>query len=708
MEEEGNEEEKINLMEGLSLTKVSDVIDSLIEKEDLKELKILKERLIKFKEELEKNIIDKKPIEHESFKKNLYKNLEKTILSEIYIKDPDVRKEKIHKTYVWFFDHIKRWNSLDKIKYRTDKNADEKYKPEEVVSDDIVIKDDEYEQKEFKLHRTDIPGLEPPKERLQEYTTKKIKLPEKFRKNKATMENLRFNVARFHGRVGSANNMIQMKPNKFYSKTGSLWFNPTTIPVNEEYYPIDVRKEVKSAYSFNRPPYEYALLNIEKKIMDAKNNVLKEKRNNEEIKKFMEEAAIAKAKYKGKREFKFNIDNIVKEYEKNFKINKDAEKIIKENKIEENNKDAKIKDFKNINLSYKNLLNSRNNKNSINDQDNKNIKKISNNIELNRISSKFPNCFSNINNKIIYTRIKNRNKSVPTTREEIEKEKEKEVEKNNDNEAIINENENNEQNKIRNDNIENDLILEKKEDNYKISLNANKSELFEKIKKDQEQTSKIKYDTVSLNVANDRVFKTRVQSAKMCDVKEIAPKKMDYAKYYVPLSAYDEINYKTYTKKFILSKSKHNRPKTASEFALRNFTKYENNYLALRQEMIKYYGQEKDSMNKLLYKKLEKEADNKEKEKDKDKDRGKNFNNSTKSMLPNVKRHSINRVMSASDINIKSDALLFNKTFEQMFERPLEGPPRSIYFLPKHEIGLLKNPFKGKKKKKGKNKKKKF
>ena len=699
MEEQENEEEKVSLMEGLSFTKVSDAIDSLIEKEDLKELKILKERLIKFKEELEKKIIDKTPIEHESFKTNLYKNLEKTILSEIYIEDPDVRKEKIHKTYIWFFDRLQRWNSLDKIKYRTDKNADEKYMPEEVISDDIVIKDDEYEQKEFKLHRTDIPGLEPPKERLQEYVIKTIKLPKKFIKNKATMENLRFNAARFHGRVGSANNMIQMKPDNFYSKTGNLWFNQTSIPVNEENYPIDARKEIKSAYSFYRPSYEYALLNVEKKIMDAKNNKLKEKRSKEEIKKFMEEAAIAKAKYREKREFKFNIDNIVKEYEKKFKIDKNAEEIIQENKIKEIEKNSKIKDFKNINSSYKDLFNSRNNKKPIN-ENNKSIQKINNNIELNRISTKFPNCFSNINNKILYTKIKGRNKSAPTCKEEIDKETEKEKEiKNNDN----NDNNNKEeQNKIKNDNLENNLISEKKEDNYKLSLKANKSELFEKIKKDQDQTSKIKYDTVALNVVNDRVFKTRIQSAKMCDVKEIAPKKLDYAKYYIPLSAFDEVNYKTYTKKFFTSKSKINRPKTASEFALKNFRKYENNYLALRQEMIKYYGQEKESMNKLLYKKLEKETESK------DKDRDKNLNNSTKNMFPNVKGHSLNRVMSASDINIKSDGLLFNKTFEQMFERPLEGPPRSIYFLPKHEIGLLKNPFKGKKKKKGKNKKKRF
>ena len=43
-----------------------------------------------------------------------------------------------------------------------------------------------------------------------------------------------------------------------------------------------------------------------------------------------------------------------------------------------------------------------------------------------------------------------------------------------------------------------------------------------------------------------------------------------------------------------------------------------------------------------------------------------------------------------------------------MFDRPLEGPPRSIYYLPKAELGLLKKPppIKGKKKKKKKKKKK--
>ena len=715
MNEEPAKEEEKDIMEGLSLTKVSDVIDALIEKEDMKELKILKDRMIKYKEEVESKIIDKKPIEHESFKKHLFRNLEKNLLFSIYIKNPEMRKEKIRKTYLWFFERLQKWNSLDKIKYRTDKNVDEKYKPEEIASDDIIIKDDEYELNEFRLHRTDIPGLEPPKQRLSEFKTKQVKPPARFKKDKITMDDLRFNIDRFHGRVGSANYMVKMKPDKFYEKTGNLWFNPSGIPVNEDNRPIDMRKEIKSAYSYNRPSYQIEQLNIEKKINKAKNIELREKRSQDEIKKYMEEAAMARAKYKEKREIKFNTDNIVKEYEKTFKTDKDAEELIEEqNKIEENNKDSKENDFKNINSSYKGPLNNADINNNANDDNNNNLinendrnksglnatnksgANINNNVELKKISSKFPNCFSNINNKIVYSKIENKNDLISNE----EKEKMKNKENNNDEEANAQDNNNNV-------NID-DLILDKQENNFKLALKANKDELFEKIKKDQDKTFKIKYDTVALNVVNDRVLKARIQSAKICSVKEIAPKKMDYVQYYIPLSSFDELNYQTYTEKFTKPKPKHTRPRTASEYALRNFKKYENNYLALRKEMTKFYGQEKENMNKMLFEKMEQEKDDEDKEKEKEKEKGKNLNSSSKGALPTVGRgKSVGRVMSAA-INLKRDGLLFNNTFERMFDRPLEGPPRSIYYLPKTELGLLKKPppIKGKKKKKKKKKKK--
>ena len=59
-EEVNKEEEKTSVMDGLSLTKVSDIIDTLIEKEDMKELKILKDRIINYKGELENKIKEKK------------------------------------------------------------------------------------------------------------------------------------------------------------------------------------------------------------------------------------------------------------------------------------------------------------------------------------------------------------------------------------------------------------------------------------------------------------------------------------------------------------------------------------------------------------------------------------------------------------------------------------------------------------------------
>ena len=732
MNQEGTkEEEKKNIMEGLSLTKVSEMIDTLIEKEDMKELKILKDHLIKYKSEVEDKIKEKKKIEHESFKQHLFRNLEKNLLYGIYIKNAEMRKEKIRKTYLWFLERLKKWNSLDKIKYRTDKNVDEKYKPEEIASDDIIIKDDEYELKEFKLHRTNIPGLEPPKERLNEYKTKEIRPPLRFRKDKNTMEHLRFNINRFHGRVGSANNMVQLKPDKYYPKTGNNYYNPTNIPLTSENQPMETRKEIKSAYSYNRPSYQLNQLNIEKKIIEAKNVELREKRNQEEIKKFMDEAAIAKAKYREKREIKFSIDNIIKEYEKTFKVDKTAEQLIKEQKEKELNKDNRINEFINANLTYKNSLpitynsnlispnetfkisnntnrsmNNNNQTNSFINLENANNPRTSKNIinnnntnkmnytgilEFNKISGKYPNCFTNINNKVIYSKIENKDEfvkveeEVPVKNEENEENDEDQLE---EKKIII---------------IKKDILPKKEEKKFNLTLKANKTELFDKIKKDQNETNKIKFDTVAYNLVNDRILKARIQSAKMCSVKEIAPTKVEYMQYYIPLSAYDETNYKTYTNKFYFTKTKYNRPKTASEFALRNFRNYENNYLELRKEMTKFYDQEKESMDKMLNTQILKMPKESEKETEKEKSKAIGTNR----QLQNVTRSKTTLRIVPLESNIKKAGVLTNNHFVQLFERPLEGPPRSIYYLPKAELGLLNKPpgLKPKKKKKGKKKK---
>ena len=75
--------------------------------------------------------------------------------------------------------------------------------------------------------------------------------------------------------------------------------------------------------------------------------------------------------------------------------------------------------------------------------------------------------------------------------------------------------------------------------------------------------------------------------------------------------------------------------------------------------------------------------------------------------LPSEARSKITLRMAQIGSNIKKIGLMAINHFEQLFERPLEGPPRPMYYLPKPELGLLNKPpgLKGKNKKKGKKKK---
>ena len=166
-------------------------------------------------------------------------------------------------------------------------------------------------------------------------------------------------------------------------------------------------------------------------------------------------------------------------------------------------------------------------------------------LKVNKISAKFPNCFTNINNKVIYSRIENKEDFVKQEEEIVVKKEEnlenKEETQGEEKKVVI---------------IKKEISPQKEEQKINLSLKVDKTELFEKIKKDQNETNKLKFDTVAINLVNDRVLKARIQSAKICSVKEIAPKKVEYMQYYIPLSAYDEINYKTYTEKFKSTKPK--------------------------------------------------------------------------------------------------------------------------------------------------------
>ena len=76
--------------------------------------------------------------------------------------------------------------------------------------------------------------------------------------------------------------------------------------------------------------------------------------------------------------------------------------------------------------------------------------------------------------------------------------------------------------------------------------------------------------------------------------------------------------------------------------------------------------------------------------------------------LPSEARSKITLRMAQIGSNIKKIGLMAINHFEQLFERPLEGPPRPMYYLPKSELGLLnKSPgLKGKKRRRKERKRK--
>jgi hypothetical protein len=176
--EENNNNNENNEIE-ISTVQISEKIDEILSVQNFKELSLLKERLLAYKKEVDDKVKYNKPIEHELFKQNLNDHLEKLLLFAIYIPNLKIRDDKIRQVYRWYFEKLVHWESLDKIRNRTDKNPDEIYEEEVPPSDRILIQDENYELEQFKLHRTEIKGLEPPKDRLKEYKKKKCESSKK-------------------------------------------------------------------------------------------------------------------------------------------------------------------------------------------------------------------------------------------------------------------------------------------------------------------------------------------------------------------------------------------------------------------------------------------------------------------------------------------------------------------------------------------------
>ena len=148
-----------------------------------------------------------------------------------------------------------------------------------------------------------------------------------------------------------------------YNKESGLYFPP-------------LNRETKFSYSYNRPPYNYTSIVVEKKIKDNKLKLVAEKRGQEEINKHLEKFGIERAKYKENMNNKYELKSIINMYvnshdlnspllekykikEKNIQKNKSANNIMTNNLYHTLNKNvgktALSQDEENKNKSGKNL-----------------------------------------------------------------------------------------------------------------------------------------------------------------------------------------------------------------------------------------------------------------------------------------------------------------------------------------------------------------
>jgi hypothetical protein len=89
--------------------------------------------------------------------------------------------------------------------------------------------------------------------------------------------------------------------------------------------PFDKKRDLTSSSSSFRPKYDYSNIITDNLILKHKTNEINEKRNYEEMKEFLNEWGINKARFREEMEKKYELKNLLSFYEKNFKEKKDLE-----------------------------------------------------------------------------------------------------------------------------------------------------------------------------------------------------------------------------------------------------------------------------------------------------------------------------------------------------------------------------------------------
>ena len=380
------------------------------------------------------------------------------------------------------------------------------------------------------------------------------------------------------------------------NSSGSKFFpNSNTNFINNLPYNEIPTREIKSSYSTFRPKFDYSNLQVEKNNIQAKHKELAEKRNKEEMKEFLNEWGMSRAKYLEEIEKKNEIKKLLKFYEKNLPTNPEknndynnritqsqgqyTENInthlsnnspdrYKESRPESNlrnrNPQAQLQDNEDMNIPNNIFLSPKKNNDSVVNSPikmNKNNPKSDDNININ--SPDGDNIFQ-----------------IEPITQEIESE-------NFFQERILKPEEENKINKNLIRNKVNVINLDKKnritvnKEEKKIAMKfteVNLNKTISIIKQMKTTLEKIPTDKVILMKAQDKVYETRHTWGNLLNVKEIENHKDGYKFHVTPLSLYDNVNQENLEKLEKMEKlekvtEEKKRPSTGFQFLRSRYNK---------------------------------------------------------------------------------------------------------------------------------------
>lgn len=290
------------------------------------------------------------------FKQVLFENLEKNLIELSFLTNKQLQEDRMQKLYIWYKNKIKSFEDLKNITAKSYKEVDE--------IDDLDVMLQKEEEKKLLMEEENIPQTDNTledlykhrnkdmlfKDMLNDYKRKQINDPatlnvgdskskqvipeneniniknnEKIMNKTLSMTSFRSfskgELSTFYSTKNGQNSFTLkrdlIKAPSYFEKpeggVGERTFYSTFNKDNNLKFP-QLNRETKFSYSFNRPPYNYYSMYVEKKIIKNKMENLREKRSAEEIDEKMDIYGYQKAKLKESIVNKYELRDIINMY----------------------------------------------------------------------------------------------------------------------------------------------------------------------------------------------------------------------------------------------------------------------------------------------------------------------------------------------------------------------------------------------------------